>query len=83
MSYRYEKIKNAFWISFGTSLLIEVLQFVFYLGSCDIDDIILNVLGSRDTVLNQWNEQEYGDEFEYSKESPKGLTYEMLEKSTQ
>jgi glycopeptide antibiotics resistance protein len=44
--YRYEKIKNAFWISFGASLLIEVLQFVFYLGSCDIDDIFLNVLGS-------------------------------------
>ena len=36
-----------------------------------------------DTVLNQRNEQEYDTEFEYSKESPKGLTYEMLEKPTQ
>jgi hypothetical protein len=35
-----------------------------------------------DTVLKQWNEQGYDTEFEYSKESPKGLTYEMLEKST-
>jgi hypothetical protein len=35
----------------------------------------------RDTVLKQWNEQGYDTEFEYSKESPKGLTYEMLEKS--
>jgi glycopeptide antibiotics resistance protein len=43
---RYEKIKNALWISLGISLLIEVLQLVFYLGSCDIDDLILNVLGS-------------------------------------
>lgn len=34
-------------------------------------------------VLNQWNEQVYNTEFEYSKESPKGLTYEMLGKSTQ
>lgn len=36
-----------------------------------------------DTILNQWNEQKYDDKFEYSKDSPKGLTYEMLEKSTQ
>jgi hypothetical protein len=36
-----------------------------------------------DIILNQWVEQQYDDEFEYSKESPKGLTYEMLEKSTQ
>jgi hypothetical protein len=36
-----------------------------------------------DTVLNQWNEQEYDTEYEYSRESPKGLTYEMLEKSNQ
>lgn len=36
-----------------------------------------------DTVLNLWDEEKYDAEFEYSKESPKGLTYEMLEKSTQ
>lgn len=34
-----------------------------------------------DTVLNQWNEEGYNPEFEYSKESPKGLTYDMLEES--
>lgn len=34
-----------------------------------------------DTVLNQWREQGYVTDFEYSKESPQGLTYEMLEKS--
>lgn len=34
-------------------------------------------------VLNQWNEEKYYSEFEYSKDSPKGLTYEMLLKSTQ
>ena len=34
-----------------------------------------------DTVLKQWKEQGYVTEFEYSKESPQGLTYEMLEKS--
>jgi hypothetical protein len=36
-----------------------------------------------DRILNQWGEQQYDDEFEYSKESPKGFTYEILEKSTQ
>jgi hypothetical protein len=35
-----------------------------------------------DAVLNQWNEENYDTKFEYSKESPKGLTYEMLKKST-
>lgn len=43
---RYERLKNVFWISFFISLLIELLQLICYLGSCDIDDIILNVLGS-------------------------------------
>lgn len=36
----------------------------------------------NDTVLSLWNEQNYDAVLEYSKESPKGLTYEMLEKST-
>jgi hypothetical protein len=35
-----------------------------------------------DTVLNQWNEEKYDTKFEYSKESPEGLTYGMLEKPT-
>jgi glycopeptide antibiotics resistance protein len=40
------KIKNTLLISIGISLFIEIIQVVFYLGSCDIDDLILNVLGS-------------------------------------
>jgi glycopeptide antibiotics resistance protein len=35
-----------FFISLCVSLLIEILQLIFYLGTCDIDDLILNVLGS-------------------------------------
>ena len=30
----------------SASLLIEVIQLIFLVGSCDIDDIILNVLGA-------------------------------------
>lgn len=41
-----------------------------------------NTIISNDVFL-QWNEQKYDTEFEYSKESPKGLTYKMLQKSTQ
>ncbi|WP_053956431.1 VanZ family protein [Inediibacterium massiliense] len=33
-------------ISFLVSSCIEVLQFIFRLGICDIDDIILNIIGS-------------------------------------
>ncbi|MFL0245622.1 VanZ family protein [Candidatus Clostridium stratigraminis] len=40
------KIKNTFLISVGVSLIIEVIQLIFYLGACDIDDLILNILGS-------------------------------------
>lgn len=43
-----EKKKNVFFIilySFELSLLVEVLQIAFKLGSFDVDDIILNTLG--------------------------------------
>lgn len=40
------KIKNIFLISFWISFFIETIQVTFSLGSCDIDDLILNVLGS-------------------------------------
>jgi len=33
-------------IMISTSLFIEVIQLIFLVGSCDIDDIILNVLGA-------------------------------------
>jgi glycopeptide antibiotics resistance protein len=38
--------KINFLVSFCLSLVIEIVQFLFYLGTCDIDDLILNVLGS-------------------------------------
>ncbi len=41
-----KKIKNIFIISTGVSLIIELVQVIFSLGSGDIDDLILNVLGS-------------------------------------
>lgn len=38
-------IKNIFFISTATTLFIEIIQLIFYLGSCDIDDVILNIFG--------------------------------------
>lgn len=40
------EIRSVFLFSFGISLFIELLQFVFHLGTCDVDDIILNVFGT-------------------------------------
>lgn len=40
------RFKNIFLVSLGASLFIEIVQLIFYLGTCDIDDLILNVLGS-------------------------------------
>ncbi len=41
---------NRFWkfllVSLGISLSIEILQLLFLTGSCDVDDLILNVLGA-------------------------------------
>lgn len=42
----FKKLKNTILFSFGISLLFEICQYVLYLGSADIDDIILNVCGS-------------------------------------
>ena len=33
-------------VIFAVSILIEILQILFLTGSCDIDDVILNVLGA-------------------------------------
>ena len=41
-----KRFKSVLIISVGTSLGIEIIQVVFYLGIGDIDDLILNVLGS-------------------------------------
>ncbi|WP_027634687.1 VanZ family protein [Clostridium hydrogeniformans] len=41
-----KKLKNVVIIGFMVSLFLEITQLVFLLGSCDIDDIILNTLGA-------------------------------------
>jgi glycopeptide antibiotics resistance protein len=41
-----KRLKVNFLISLCVSLFIEIVQLIFYLGTCDIDDLILNVLGS-------------------------------------
>jgi len=41
-----KKFKINFLISLCVSLFIEIVQLIFYLGICDIDDLILNVSGS-------------------------------------
>ncbi len=41
-----KRFKATILLSIGFSLLIELVQLIFCLGSCDIDDIILNVFGS-------------------------------------
>jgi len=43
---KYKKLKNIFFISLSISLSIEIIQLFFNMGSCDIDDLILNVLGA-------------------------------------
>jgi glycopeptide antibiotics resistance protein len=40
------KALNIFIVSISASLLIEILQFFFHLGSTDVDDVILNVSGA-------------------------------------
>lgn len=40
------RLKNTLLVSFVISLLIEIVQLIFSIGACDIDDIILNVFGS-------------------------------------
>ena len=43
---KFKKLKYTILFSFGISLLFEICQYVLFLGSTDIDDIILNVCGS-------------------------------------
>ena len=40
-----KRILSSFLIIFAVSLLVEVIQFIFVIGSADIDDILLNCLG--------------------------------------
>ncbi len=38
-------LRNKFFIIFGTSLVLETMQFVLSIGSTDITDVITNTLG--------------------------------------
>lgn len=40
-----------FWVGFMLSAAIELTQYFTGLGSCDIDDVILNVLGTMSITL--------------------------------
>lgn len=41
-----EKFKHFLFSTIGIVIVIEMLQFIFVTGSCDIDDLILNVFGA-------------------------------------
>lgn len=43
---QHHTARKVFAVVLGTSLLIEILQFVFLTGSCDVDDVLLNVSGA-------------------------------------
>lgn len=51
---RYKSIKTFVFTILTIVLFIEILQFVLLTGSCDIDDVILNVVGALFTyeILN-------------------------------
>lgn len=42
----FARFFTIFFIAFGTSVAIEVLQYVFKAGRTEIDDVIFNVLGA-------------------------------------
>jgi glycopeptide antibiotics resistance protein len=46
LSNYFKKMRYVLFISLLVSLLIEAIQLIFSVGSCDVDDIILNVLGA-------------------------------------
>lgn len=46
-----KRIGTGFLTVLGTSILIELIQFAFGLGVCDIDDVILNGIGGLLGIL--------------------------------
>lgn len=42
---RYLKLWKALVFVFGTTLTVECMQFLFHVGSFDVDDLILNTIG--------------------------------------
>lgn len=55
-----KSIKHAVGIGFITSLVIELLQLFLLLGSFDIDDILLNSMGTLKgvAVVRYWNKNQ-------------------------
>lgn len=45
LTKKIDNIYKVFLISISVSIVFESLQYIFYLGSLDIDDVILNTLG--------------------------------------
>lgn len=47
VSFKVERFKmiKCFFLSAGISFIIELIQYIYYLGYADIDDIILNTIG--------------------------------------
>ncbi|QDX94042.1 VanZ family protein [Brevibacillus laterosporus] len=43
---RFASVNRVFLFSFMTSLLVEIFQYLFMLGSFDVDDILLNSIGA-------------------------------------
>lgn len=54
MSSRQRGILKITFLSFLASLLVELIQLVSKVGSCDVDDIILNTLGGFLGYLAFW-----------------------------
>lgn len=54
MSSRQRGLIKITFLSFLASLLIELIQLVSKVGSCDVDDIILNTLGGFLGYLAFW-----------------------------
>lgn len=45
ISRRGKKCFNTVFLSFQFSLFVEITQLIFRVGSCDVDDLLLNTLG--------------------------------------
>lgn len=74
MSRRHRGIFKITFLSFLASLLVELIQLVSKVGSCDVDDIILNTLGGFLGYLAFWIGLcviRHRDAVEHAKESRK------------
>ncbi|MED3800373.1 VanZ family protein [Lysinibacillus xylanilyticus] len=46
LSKKFRKARTVIFVGFVSSLAVETIQFIFTVGSADIDDLILNTLGA-------------------------------------